>query len=195
MGRVAATFHGHGVPEEDEGAMLSRFLRKVDEGVRELVGGEPLVLAGVPELTSLYREISEHGSIVEETVRGNPDDSTPEEIHERAWSLAEPALRARADEDRKRFEESPDLAMTDLQAIFTAALAGRIEAVWVDLDSHVWGTVSKAGEIDVADDAAAGRRDLTDAAAIEAWCRSGRVHVAEDVPGNGPIAALARYPA
>jgi len=193
-GRVTATFHGQGVPDENEEARLSRFLRKVDEGVMQLVDrAEPLVLAGVPELTSLYREISHHPTLVSETIRGNADDATPDDLHSRAWELVAPVLQEQADADRSGFAETPDLAMTGLDEILTAALAGRIEVIWVDPEAHVWGTAPPAGEIAVLDGAGAGRRDLTDLAAAEVWRRSGRVHVTDEVPGGGPVAALARY--
>ena len=192
-GRVAATFHGHGVPEEDDEARLERFLRKVDAGLDSLVSDEPIVLAGVAEITSLYRHVSDRDSIVDDTVRGNPDDATPRDLHGRAWSIVEPALTGGETRDRTAFEESPALAMTDLDEILTAALAGRIDAVWVSLDDQVWGTASPAGEIASTDEQGAGDRDLTDLAAIEVWRRSGRVHVVDEIPGGGAIAALARY--
>lgn len=196
-GSVVATFHGQGTPDEDDGERDRAFLRAVDRGVMELVDPDvPLVLAGVTEITVVYRDITQHPGVVADAVAGNPDETTPQTLHERAWQLVEPVVSRPRLQDTERFREQPDRATNDVTEALTAAIGGRVEALWVPLDSCLWGTVDEDGGFTIHDERADGDRDLFDLAASRTWVTGGRIHVVsadEETPGDAAIAALLRY--
>lgn len=196
QGRVVATFHGHGVPEEGDEARDRAFLRAVDRGVLQLVDrADPLVLAGVKEITALYRDVTGHPNVLDQAIAGNPDEATPLDLHERAWEIVEPHVRARDRQDREALTAAHHRSLDDLTEVVTASLAGRVEALWVPIGRQAWGRVGADGSVEVHDDAQSGDRDLLDLAAAATWKRGGRVHVVEpeEVPNRRLVAALLRY--
>lgn len=196
-GNVVATFHGHGSPDEDDEERDRAFLRAVDKGVLELVDTDiPLVLAGVTEITALYRGITGHPNVLEETVGGNPDEATPRDLHEQAWKLVEPVAASQRRRDATAFLEQPGRTESDVTQVLRVAMSGRVDAMWTPLGTQVWGTVDPDIVVEIHDEPASGDRDLLDLAATQAWANGGRVHVISsdgDMPGEGPLAALLRY--
>jgi hypothetical protein len=196
-GDVAVAFHGHGVPDERDDARLESYLRMVDEGIRHLIEDrDPLVLAAVDEVAARYRRITGHPAVVEGAVSGNPDDLRAEDLHERALDLMAPRFgRARRD-DAARLAAAGDLAVRAVPTVVSAALAGRVEAVFLPLGVHSWGRAGEApGEVEIHDERRPGDRDLLDLAGAAVWSAGGRVHAVPpaEVPGGGEVAALLRY--
>jgi hypothetical protein len=196
-GRVVARFHGHGVPEERDEARLVRFLRAVDRGIHDLIDPEdPLVLAGVDEIVGMYRKVSDHRTIVDDFVRGNPDRTALTDLHEPALAAVDPVLRRPREEDAAALGADPDRGAFTVEDVLGAALAGRVAAVFLPEGRHVWGSADAAGgNVDVREEAGADDADLLDLIGVATWTRSGRVHVVdpEDVPGDGTVAAVLRY--
>ena len=188
----AVMFHGHGGPDDKDDRRTAEFLRAVAHGIREVVDGRLVVLAGVDELTARFRGLAHGLRIAGETVTGNADDMSLGEIRRRAWDVASEVL----DEVRRADAESiaAGAGTTDLVEVLEAAMAGRVEALFIARHAIVWGVTRPAIEVH-GDDLHVGDRDLLDAAVTESWARSGRVHVVagDDVPGGGVAAASYRY--
>lgn len=197
QGRVTAAFHGHGVPEERGEARLEAFLRAVDQGIGHLIETQsPLMLAGVEEITGLYRKVSKHGNLLGDSIGGNPDLEDPRQLHEKAMPLLAPLLRQTLDEDAAAFHGAGELAISDVGEAIQAANAGRVAAVTVPVGTQIWGRVdAETHEVDIHEEREPGDRDLFDAAASAAWLTGARVHVVapDEVPGPGPLAAVLRY--
>ncbi|MDX1689844.1 MAG: hypothetical protein R3290_02350 [Acidimicrobiia bacterium] len=196
-GRVVATFHGHGVPEEKDDAKLDMFLRAVDGGLRHLLDADaPLVLAGVDDIVAQFRSVSDHRAIVDEHVGGNVEDDSADEIHADAVKLMQPRFDRVAGTDADAFLAAGDLAMAEPEAVAVAAARGRVETVFVPLGRHRWGRAAElVDEVVTRDEREPGDRDLFDVAATATWTHGGRVHAVdpEDVPGAGPLAATLRW--
>ncbi len=198
QGRVVATFHGHGVPEERGEARLEAFLRAVDRGIGHLIDPEaPLVLAGVDEITALYRKVSKHHNVVGETIGGNPDIEAPHQLHDSALEVIEPLLRRGFEQDSAAFHGGGDLAVSDVEEVVRAAHEGRVASLIVAAGRQVWGRVSADTlDVEIHDGPRPGDRDLLDDAAAAAWRTGARIHAVSDpqeVPGPGPLAALLRF--
>lgn len=197
QGRVVATFHGHGVPEEGDEAKLRSFLRAVDQGVTHLIDEDsPLVLAGVGELVGLLRQESDHRNLVDEAVVGNPDEMSADQLHQKALAAMEGRLARGVEDDAAAFSAGGDLAVSSLEDAVPAAVGGRMASIFVPVGVQSWGRiVSDTHEVESHDDWQPGDGDLFDLAASATWRNSGRVHAVdpEDVPGDGPLAALLRY--
>lgn len=197
QGRVTAAFHGHGVPEERGEARLEAFLRAVDQGVGHLIETQsPLVLAGVEEITGLYRKVSKHGNLLDDTIGGNPDLEEPRRLHEKALPVLEPLLRQTFEEDAAAFRGAGELATSDVGEATQAAHAGRVASLTVPVGIQVWGRIhADTHEVEIHDEWEPGDRDLLDAAASAAWLTGARIHAVapDEIPGPGPLAAVLRY--
>lgn len=196
-GRVVATFHGHGVPEEGNESKLRSFLRAVDQGVAQLIDqGSPIVPAGVEELVALYRQESDHDNLADNAVVGNPDEMSAEELHGEALAKMRKRLDRGVEDDSAAFLAGGELAVSTVQEVAPAAVSGRVASIFVPIGIQTWGQiVSNTHEVEIHDAWQPGDRDLIDLAASATWQNGGRVHAvtAEDVPGDGPLAALLRY--
>jgi len=196
--RNDAMFHGQGAADEDEHREMIRFVELVDRGVRELLpaDGTPLVLATVDELAGEFRKRSHHPSVLDEWVRGNPDEKDPAELRDAAWPLveevlAEPRRRAAA---RFRERHGTGLATDQPDRVVLAAMDGRVESLFAARGAECRGRVEPdTRTVAVAED---GDEELLDRAAVETLVHDGQVFVvpAEEMPAEGVVlAAVLRY--
>jgi hypothetical protein len=201
-GKRSAIYHGHGVGTDDEKTNLSRYFRKVNQGLQELLRDQtaPLVLAGVEYLHPIYKEVNDYAHLIKEGIEGSPDRWGQEELHQQAWKIVEPLFAAAQQEamDRyKQFAGSKDgRALHDLKKIIRAALRGQVETLFVVQDLQQWGRFdSEANSIQLHDEPQPHDEDLLDLAAVHTTLNRGTVHVlkAEEMPDPSPIAAILRY--
>lgn len=133
-GGDAANFHGHGGDSDAAAVDLERFFRHVAAGVDEVLGKgteRPLILAGVAEHGATFRSISSRRNIVEQMVTGNPEHLSAQDLHEKAWPIAEEVLRADDAELTDRYNQlvGTGKASDDVAYIATAAAEGRVETL------------------------------------------------------------------
>lgn len=192
-------FHGHGIGGEVDKVLVERYLRKVDEGLAEVLHGEhaPLVLAGVGYERAIFRSVTRYPHVLAMGIEGNPDELRPEELHGPALELVEPLFDEAGAQAAERFEEllgRGERSAFELATVVAAALEGRVELVFVPEQAERWGVVS-GEEVTVHGSQEAGDEDLLDRAAVETSRHSGQVFVVseEAVPGPGPVAAVLRY--
>jgi stalled ribosome rescue protein Dom34 len=139
-------------------------------------------------------------NIVEPVLELNPDALAPEEIHRRAWEVVEPLSGAGRTEALDRFKSllgtGDGKAATKPEDIVKAARYGRVDTLFVAADDHLWGRFDEAADRIVAHGTAQTEdEDLLDYAAVQTFLQGGHVNVLpkQDLPGNGPIAAILRY--
>ncbi len=200
-GRQALQFHGHGGKEEDAKDVLLAYFRQVDESVRKALSGDhaPLVMAGVDYLFPIYREANTYPHLLDAGVPGNPDEESPQQIHQRrAWEV----VRSRFEAARRHAAERYDSlargphASSKTEEIVAAALLGRVETLFVAVDAERWGRVDPGtSEVVWHDELKAGDEDLLDVAAGETLLHGGTVYAvaSADVPGGALAAAIYRY--
>lgn len=197
-GRVQAAFHGHGAVKDTSKADLLRFLRVVDDGINGIINdtSTPLVLAGVEYVVALYRQVSRYPRIIEQTLEGNPDRLSNEDLHARAWPIVEPVVFGDRALAIDRFHAAASSTLSILDEVLPAAVNGRVHTLFVPDGLRRWGifeadqqVVERHGE------RRPGDRDLFDTAAIETLVHGGTVYVvpASEVPGIGPLGAVLRY--
>jgi hypothetical protein len=156
------------------------------------------VLAGVEFLFPLYRQASDHPRIVDGGVTGNPDELSAEDLHERAWPLAEPHFTRSREQAEARFREllGTGQASGQLEAVVTAAHDGRVDTLFVALDARRWGTFDPDRRtVALSDHNGPGTEDLVDLAATRTLLAGGTVYAVESdrVPEGGEVAAVYRY--
>src|SRR5690606_15406201 len=63
-----------------------RYLQQIDKTLRSVLKDErdPLIVAGVEYVFSLYRDVNTYTCLVESAIIGNPDQASAEELHAQA---------------------------------------------------------------------------------------------------------------
>ena len=199
-GRGTAMYHGHGEGKDVAKDNIVRYLREVDQGLRETLKDTqaPLILAGVGYLRALYGEVNTYPLLLPEGIDGNPDTLAPAELHARSRPMAEAYFAAERQVALTRFGEGKarGLTLTRMEAILTAAFDGRIAVLFVALGIPVWGQyLVQERHAEIHDAYEPGDEDLVDAAVARALLTGAAVYVvaADQVPEGGPVAALLRY--
>jgi hypothetical protein len=193
-------FHGHGVVKDDKKDNILRYFQQIDRGLQDVLGDDsaPLLLAGVDYLLPIYREANSYRSLLKDSIEGNPEELSEKELHHHAWELVEPVFQIALQGARARYAEltSTDRASKDLRTIVAAAYYGRVDTLFVALGAHQWGVFDPSSNTVLFHaDAAPGRHDLLDAAAVETLVHGGTVYAVEPdrIPEDTPAAAIFRW--
>ncbi|MDQ2693338.1 MAG: hypothetical protein M3Y68_14975 [Chloroflexota bacterium] len=201
-GGGAPVFHGHNISDEDKTNIL-RFFKTVNQGLNDLIEDKnrPMVLAGVDYLLPIYREASTYQNILEDSISGNPDREHLKELHEEARNIARPLFEESQKKAYEKFEQlhgqQSDLAAKDLETAVKAAQFGQVETLFVPLGTQIWGRFdAEQNRVIRASEPGAEFEDLLDFAAAETILNSGQVFAVprEQLPGDGDLAVILRYP-
>lgn len=200
-GPNATRIPGHGVGMEDVNVInLTRYFHRVEDGLRPILKDEraPLILACVDYLAPVFREVSRYRPILDPIVAGNPDGLADEDLHAKAWRIAEPYFRQARDQAAAEYHEgvAKGRAGYTLKDVLTAAFQGRIATLFVPVGVHRWGHFRfEELTLDEHADERPGDDELLDLAAMQTLMHAGTVYgvAAEDIPGGGLLAAVYRY--
>jgi hypothetical protein len=209
MARPAATpgrggraiFYGHGAGDQHVKTIeVEQFLLSVADGLKEVLAGQsiPMVLVGLEYLVSAYRDVSAYSSVLDEAVEHNPDELSPEQLHELAWPVIERRLRAERAQEIDRFQElhGTGLASDDLSTVSEAATAGRVDTLFVTADPWCWERVldNDAPIVELGTDQRFADCELVDEAAVATLNAGGKIYAtSETITPNGEVAAIFRY--
>jgi hypothetical protein len=186
---------------EGQKLRLRQYARRIEEALRPILNGLdlPLVLAGTEPLTSIFRSVSTYPHLAPGVIAGNPDTTTDGALAEASRQVLDELYADELSELRDLYEQrvSQGRASDDLAAIARAATFGAVDTAFVDIDETVPGFVDEADgalTLDNADDAV--NYGVVDEIARRVLLARGRVLAVrrEDVPGEGPAAAILRYP-
>ena len=205
-----AVYHGHGAGNQSslKQQELAEYFRRIGAGLEEFFRdptppqhssepvppgtfNPPVVFAGVDYLFPMLKEAWNYSNLLPDAIHGNVDDLPPNELHAKAWPLAEAFFKAPADRERTAFAELKDQALksTDLPEILEAAKVGRVATLFV-----AEGERASDPEPPRSLDPAA--VNLLSVAAGDVVGSGGRVFVLpkEQMPEESAIAATFRYP-
>jgi Bacterial archaeo-eukaryotic release factor family 11 len=186
---------------EGQKVRLRQYARRVEEALRPILNGLdlPLIIAGSEPLASIFRSVSTYPHLARAVIPGNPDAMTDRELAEASRRVLDELYAAELGELRRLYEERvpQGRASDDLAAIARAATFGAVDSAFVDIDETVPGFVDEADgalTLDESDDAV--NYGVVDEIARRVLLARGRVLAVrrEDVPGDGPAAAILRYP-
>lgn len=198
---TSAVFYGHGAGDQHVKTIeIDRFLRNVATGLRDVLVGQtvPMVLVGLDQLISAYREVNAYQNVIDEAVEHNPDQLSAEELHKMAWPLVESRLRADRARVIDRFQElhGTGRVSSDLATVVEAAEAGRVETLFVKADPWCWEQVldSETPVVQLGTDERFADCERVDAAAVATLNTSGRIFAtSETVASDSEVAAILRY--
>ena len=157
----------------------------------------PLVLAGVEYLFAICREANSCSPLLENGARGNPDDLSACEFHQRAWPIVQPHFTAARKKGAERHRQlcGAEKASNDMRVVGPAWDSGQVGLLFSALDAEVWGIFApQSNALHVHSEPRPGDEDLLDLAATQTVLHRGTVYAAkrEEIPDGGPVAAVFR---
>jgi hypothetical protein len=186
---------------EGQKVRLRQYARRVDEALRPTLAGLdlPLILAGSEPLPTIFRSVSTYPHLARPAIDGNPDTKTDGELADESRRVLDELYADELTELRARYEQRvpQGRASDDLAAIARAATFGAVDTAFLDIDESVPGFVDDAdGALTLDDTGDAVNYGVMDEIARRVLLARGRVLAVrrDDVPGDGPAAAILRYP-
>lgn len=159
---------------------------------------EPLVLAGLQRVQSMYRRIDTSPYIFKEGISGNPDRLNNLELRDRARQalgdyFTEGELAAQSHFLRLSVAR-PEKIVYGLKNVLRFIHEGRVQMLFVDREARAWGKIQRQ-LVEVHANRLGGDSDLIDVAAGETVRRKGSVFTLEpsDLPLGSKVAAILRY--
>jgi hypothetical protein len=200
-GNQTARFHGHGVGIDDSDVTnLTRYFQRVEDGLSPVLKDRqiPMIVASVEYLAPIFKGVSRYRPILETIVPGNPDGLRSEELHEKAWPIAEAHFRQAHAMSAAQYLEGLAKARAGnrLQDILPAAYQGRVASLFVPLRTRRWGRFdAERLVVEEHQEAGPGDDELLDLAATQTLLHGGAVYGVEpdEVPDRQLLAAVYRF--
>ncbi len=193
--------HGQGEGVDDRKEEILTYFREVDHRVVEALEGEqaPLVLAGLDHLVALYRQVNHYTHLYSESISGNPQYEPRPDLHKKAWDLLaftfDQARREKV-EQMKQWQGTGRTS-TSIIEIVPAALGGRVDTLFLDRSSMIWGTYDpKDAVVRLQEEQNLSNTDLGNLVANEVLLHGGQVYITDQdalVQPDSPVNALFRY--
>jgi hypothetical protein len=184
---------------EGQKVLIRQFSREVDRALRSHLAGQtqPLILAGVEYVVSIYRSMNSYPHLLEEALIGNFDRTPPAELAEAARGVLtrEYQKQTAALHDRFSRFKIENRTSSDLAEIAQAATIGAVDTVLIDIDNSVEGTVNESGAVEISKNPAAHTYDVVSETAVRVLLTGGSVvglrHA--DIPEGRAMEAILRY--
>ncbi len=200
-GGGTAVFYGHGTADDDfKQNQVQSFLRQVADGLQTVLSGQnlPMVLVGLDQLVSLYRDVNSYPHVLDNGVRKNPDELSAEELHALAWPQVEGILAAERNAAIELFEEKhgTGLAVDDPAKIEEAAEHKRVDTLFLTTEHHCWEQQRQDSTVvELGRDETFAHCEMLDRVAVDTLAGGGRIYSVptKEVPGSGDVAAVLRY--
>lgn len=178
------------------------YFRAVDRATYESYSAPsdlPLILVTLPEHQGMFRRISHNPYLLEQGVGVDPKSLEANDLLQRVWQVMEPIYHQRTRDEIERFKQAQGtgLSQDDVEEVYKAALAGRVEHLLVDADLRIPGKllpeqerIEFVGSFDAPD-----AEDVLDDIAELVLRNGGRVMVVppEIMPTPTGVAAVYRY--
>ena len=203
-GKQAGVFHGQGGIADHEKMDLENYLKRVDQTVCSYLhdrSNTALVLAGVESLTSMYRSVTQYGSLLDESLEGNMDHLDEDELQQRVMPIVDAEYARTRDRVAAMIREHDCPVATNQEQILVAAAAGNIDTLFFDAAADLFGFFDPDSgvlkELQRAPSGAPGdaSHDLIELAAVQTIKTGGTVYAvtAEEMPVNKRMAAALRF--
>jgi Bacterial archaeo-eukaryotic release factor family 11 len=186
---------------EGQKLRLRQYARQIDHALRPFLGGVgvPLILAAAEPLDSIYRSVNSYPQLAAATIAGNPERTSDAELAASAREVLDGLYAQELREARELFDArvAEGRGLRDIGDVARAATYGAIDTVLVNIDEVVPGSVDETtGAVTLAADDRAEHYGVVDEIARRTWLAGGRVLAVrrDDIPDQGSVAAILRYP-
>lgn len=195
------SFHGIGDDQKEEHVKkIQEFISRVESGVTNYMKKQtdPLVLAGVSDIVSGYKQFNQYNELVDDFIRGNSDEKSDKELRKEGWEIIKPRFLSVIDEELERYADlsNTDKISNDLEKVVKSARYGRIDTLFVPIGQYRWGKFDEEEDAVFTDDQQQdGFHDLYNYAALHTLSKDGNVYAldGDQMPGYASIAAIYRY--
>ncbi len=184
-----------------ENALLTRYARVVDEALRPVLSGHerPLIIAAAEPMLSIYRSVSSYAHTAPTGLGGSADHTADHVLAGEARGVLDQLHAGKIAELQSLFalREGQGRATTDVSQAARAATFGAIDTLIVDIDVTLPGMVDdETGAVTFAETDDAVTYGVVDEIVSRAMKSGAHIVSARkaDVPGNGALAAILRYP-
>ncbi|MFB7716149.1 hypothetical protein [Nocardia sp. NPDC056100] len=179
---------------------VRQYARAVDAELRPILSGSdlPLILAAAEPIEGLFRSVNSYDGLLDETITGNPEHLTDEQLAARAREILDRHYEHELADLRALFEQrrAEGRGATDLADIARAATFGTVDTLMVDIDATVHGSIAEDdGTLTLATASDIEAPGVLDEIARRVLLSGGRVLAvrAADLPESTPAAAILRY--
>jgi release factor family 3 len=184
-----------GLPEDE---LL--YFRQINEAFRDPLKNQhvPLVLAGVEDALSLYRQANTYAGLLDDGIVGNPDRLSADELHAKALKYVRTYYDRAKNQAIVQYRERANASKTckELHHVLPAAYQGRVYHLFVPTDVQKWGKFNpEQNELAVHENRQIGDHNLMNLAVVQTILNGGSVYVLDssEMPDGSSIAALLRY--
>jgi hypothetical protein len=159
----------------------------------------PVVLAGVDERTSWYREVADRKDVFFQIVSGNFDKHSVHDFGKAVWPQVEQAFAGLEQNLIDQFKQarSSNKQASGLQDIWNLAIEGRIEMLLVEEDFHKPGKIDSGNRMKLVDDPQEDRvsDDVVDELVEMVMKQGGKVTFVQNgaLSDYGKIGAILRF--
>lgn len=200
-GAGGAIFHGHGEGKDEEKTEVRQYFKAINNGLMKILHTEdaPLVITCVDYLFPIYQEVNDYAYLFPENISGSAERVHEKTLHEQAWTILEPHFQKNREEKVSLFNDlaATSRASSQLEDILPAALAGNVEALFLQKNIDVYGIYDPSDQQVRRDSQKqSDNASLTNLAAIRTFQQGGQVFLmdAEEMPVPDTLAnAILRY--
>jgi hypothetical protein len=185
---------------EGQNVRLRQYARQVDAALRAILAGRdtPLILAATGRLASVFRSVNSYPNLLPDGIEESPDRLNDAEIADAATPVLDVYYRNEVLELQElyRARAGQGRATSNLSDAARAATFGAVEALLVDIDTVVPGTVDEdTGAVTLADRSDATNYGVVDEIAGRALAGGAKVMGVRkaDLPAESELAAILRY--
>lgn len=186
---------------EGRKTLVRSYARAVDRALRGVLAGQsvPLILAAAQPIDSIFRAINTYPHLAGPTIEGSPEGRSDGELGEAARAVLDSIYAEELRELGELFDQRAATGRTavEINDLGRAATFGAVDTLFVDIDRHVPGTIDEeTGTVTLDGEETPGDYGVTDEIARRVILADGTVLAvrAAEVPGDGPAAAILRYP-
>jgi hypothetical protein len=186
---------------EGQKTLVRSYARAVDRALRGVLAGQdvPLILAAAQPIDGIFRGVNTYPHLAGPTIEGSPEGRTDAELGEAARAILDAVYAEELRDLGELFEQRSAAGRTavEINDLGRAATFGAVDTLFVDIDSTVPGTVDEeTGAVTLDEQEGPGDYGLVDEIARRVLLADGTVLAvrAAEVPGDGPAAAILRYP-
>jgi hypothetical protein len=191
---------GKGGSEELDNERVLMYFREINKHLSEYMREDiaPLILATVEEHYSIFNAANTYPHLAQEFIKGNPERTSNDELHEKAQHIVEKIFNKREEDAIEKYLNLYGTKNTvhNIQDALEKAYEGRIQTLLVAKGKEKWGTFDTMSlAVEEHDLHQSEDEDLIDLAAFYTMKNEGQVIVIEDekMPKQMEVAGILRF--
>lgn len=137
-----AMYFGHGANEESKQVVVEYYFRELEKEITKTVKkqNDPLVLVGLEDNLSFYKDINKYKRTLEQTVDANPDDLQDHDLKSKGWDIIQKYFLRDMYRSLEQFsEKNNEQVSNNLSNIVESTVMGKSKTIFITKDEERWG--------------------------------------------------------